>query len=277
MIPVKNGRYYYKAADGTYWRMIEYIGNSRSFDRVASPALAFEAGHAFGTFQKLTSDVEPGSLFEVIPRFHDISLRLEQFRLSIRNNSAGRTAATREEINFAESRAGEMHHILNLGTAGKLPVRVTHNDTKINNVLFNQEGCAFSVIDLDTVMPGFILYDFGDAIRTGASTGEEDEADLNKVQIDLALFEAYSRGYLKVAHSFLTIEETDNLAFSAKFMTYIIGLRFLTDHLNGDCYFKTGFPGHNLRRAQAQFKLLQSMEDNFREMQMIIASIHTTE
>ena len=163
-----------------------------------------------------------------------------------------------------------MHTILQLGERGEIPLRVTHNDTKFNNVLFNDADKAISVVDLDTVMPGYILYDFGDAIRTGACSAAEDEPDLSKVNIDLDLFEAYSRGYLSIAHNFLNITETRHLAFSAKFMTYIIGLRFLTDHIDGDRYFKTGFPGHNLQRARAQFKLLQSMEQHFQEMQEII-------
>jgi hypothetical protein len=164
----------------------------------------------------------------------------------------------------------EMHIIKQLGNLGQIPLRVTHNDTKFNNVLFNPENKAISVVDLDTVMPGYVLYDFGDAIRTGASTGAEDEADLSRVHIDLRLFEAYSRGYLQIARNFLVPAETGHLAFSSKFMTWLIGLRFLTDHIDGDRYFKTRFPGHNLQRARAQFQLLESMEHHFREMQEMI-------
>jgi Ser/Thr protein kinase RdoA (MazF antagonist) len=163
-----------------------------------------------------------------------------------------------------------MHKIHQLGELGLIPLRVTHNDTKFNNVLFNAENRAISVVDLDTVMPGYILYDFGDAIRTGANAAAEDEADLSKVYIDLRLFEAYAKGYLGTARNFLNATETDHLAFSAKFMTYIIGLRFLTDHIDGDRYYKIGFPGHNLQRAQTQFKLLESMEENYGQMQEII-------
>jgi hypothetical protein len=181
-----------------------------------------------------------------------------------------------DEINFIASRADEMHTILNLGNAGKIPLRVTHNDTKFNNILFDKSNKAISVVDLDTVMPGYILYDFGDAIRTGASTAPEDEPDLSKINIDLDLFEAYANGYLSIARSFLNFAETGPLAFSAKFMTYIIGLRFLTDHLNGDQYFKIKFAGHNLQRARAQFRLLESMEFHFSGMEEIIRKSSST-
>jgi Ser/Thr protein kinase RdoA (MazF antagonist) len=163
-----------------------------------------------------------------------------------------------------------MHRILDLLRTGKVPVRVTHNDTKFNNILFNAEGRAICIIDLDTIMPGTILYDFGDAIRTGANTGAEDEADLSKVDLDLSLFEAYSRGYMEVARDFLLPGEIDNLPFSTRYMTFLIGLRFLTDHLDGDRYYRIHFPGHNLQRARAQFRLVSRIEKKLPEMEKII-------
>jgi hypothetical protein len=156
---------------------------------------------------------------------------------------------------------------------GKIPLRVTHNDTKFNNILFNNRDQAVCIVDLDTVMPGTVLYDFGDAMRTGASSGSEDEVDVSKVGIDLDLFEAYSRGYLSTSLRFLNQYETEHLAFSAKFMTYIIGLRFLTDYIDGDIYYRIHHENHNLQRARAQFKLLESMEENFGLMRKIINEI----
>ena len=269
----RNGQFFIHDPQGNCWRLYNHIRGSRSYDVVANAGLASEGGKAFGIFQYLTSGIAPSSLFEILPDFHNIAKRLETFRSVVKANPAGRVKHAANEIDFAESRAEEMHTILRLGEQGKIPLRVTHNDTKFNNILFDDHTRAIAVVDLDTVMPGYILYDFGDAIRTGASRAAEDEPDLSNVGIDLALFEAYAQGYLTIAKKFLNPAETDHLAFSAKFMTYIIGLRFLTDHIDGDHYFKTGFPGHNLQRARAQFQLLRSMEDHFSEMQAIIKHI----
>ncbi|MCX6304926.1 MAG: aminoglycoside phosphotransferase family protein [Bacteroidetes bacterium] len=270
LIGTTEGGFYFHDQDGNYWRMYNHVRGSRSYDKVISASLASEGGKAFGIFQHLTSDMDASTLFEVLPDFHNIAPRLAKFRELVTDDPAKRVNDAESEIAFIESRAEEMHTILRLGELGQIPVRVTHNDTKFNNILFTPDNKAVSVVDLDTVMPGYILYDFGDAIRTGASTAAEDEADLSRVNIDLTLFEAYAGGYLGIARNFLTAIEIDHLAFSAKFMTYIIGLRFLTDHLDGDHYYKTGFPGHNLQRARTQFRLLQSMEQHFDEMQMII-------
>jgi hypothetical protein len=270
VIRSKTGGCFFKDEEGQYWRLIEFICDSKSYNLVESPELAFEAGKAFGLFQMATSGMDAGSLFEVLPNFHDIDFRLENFRNAVIKNPVNRVEDISREIDFVETRSGEMHTIKRLGKLGQIPMRATHNDTKFNNVLFNHENRAVSVVDLDTVMPGYSLYDFGDAIRTGASTGAEDEADLSKVSIDLKLFESYSRGYLGITRNFLNRDEIGHLAFSAKFMTWLIGLRFLTDHIDGDRYFKTGFPGHNLQRARAQFRLLERMEHHFKEMQEMI-------
>ncbi len=276
LIPTAAGKYFVQDEHGDYWRLYDYIRGSKSYDRVENPEAAFEGGKAFGTFQHLTSDIEASSLFEILPDFHHIGMRLAAFSAVVKHDPAGRVKDATDEINFITSRADEMHTILNLGNAGEIPLRVTHNDTKFNNILFDKSNKAISVVDLDTVMPGYILYDFGDAIRTGASTAPEDEPDLSKINIDLDLFEAYANGYLSIASRFLNFAETEHLAFSAKFMTYIIGLRFLTDHLNGDQYFKIKFAGHNLQRARAQFRLLESMEFNFTRMEEIIRKSSST-
>ena len=270
LIQTTTGNYFFHDPDGNYWRLYNHVRNSKSYDIVENPELAFEAGKAFGIFQYLTSDINASSLFEILPDFHHIASRLNTFRETVRRDPANRAKEVIKEINLIESHAEEMHTILRLGEQGRIPLRVTHNDTKFNNVLFNPDNKAIAVVDLDTVMPGYILYDFGDAIRTGANTAEEDEADLSKVHIDLNLFEAYSRGYLDITRRFLVPAEIEHLAFSAKFMTCLIGLRFLIDHIDGDHYYKIKFPGHNLQRARAQFKLLQSMEEHFPEMQEII-------
>ena len=273
LVPTDQGSLYTLDEDGAYWRLLTFIDGSRSYDRIADPSMAREAGKAFALFQYLASDLPGESLAEVLPGFHHVQLRLDKLREVIRTDRAGRVAACRDEILFTEERSEEMHRVQQLLDWGEVPLRVTHNDTKINNVLFNEQGEAFSVVDLDTVMPGTILFDFGDAIRTGAATAEEDEEDLSRMAIDLSLFEGYAGGYLSIAKHFLNETEINNLAFSAKMMTYIIGLRFLTDHLDGDRYYKIVFPGHNLRRARAQFQLLRSMETNYQAMQEIIRKL----
>jgi len=265
--------FYHHDADGNFWRLYPYIPGSRSYDNVPDKGLAYEGGRAFGIFQKMTVNFDAASLVEIIPDFHNISTRIATFRQVVSDDTFHRVSEVNSEIEFVEKRCSEMHTILRLAQAGSIPLRVTHNDTKFNNILFNNDNKAISIVDLDTVMPGYVLYDFGDAIRTGAASAAEDEADLSKVHINLELFKAYADGYLSVAREFLIPEEIRHLAFSAKYMTYLIGLRFLTDFLDGDRYYKTSFPGHNLRRARSQFKLLESMELHFGEMENTIHNI----
>jgi Ser/Thr protein kinase RdoA (MazF antagonist) len=273
LIPTHGGELCFRDPDGNFWRMYNYIPGSRSFDGAGDPETAREAGRAFGIFQELTLDLDGSSLIETIPDFHNISTRLRTFRKTVEMDPAGRVAETRKEIRFAEERADEMHAILNLGAAGKIPLRVTHNDTKINNVLFDSKGKAVCIVDLDTVMPGYSLYDFGDAIRTGASAAPEDEEDLSKVSIRMDLFSAYSEGYLSVANKFLLPDEKALLAFSARFMTYLIGLRFLTDYIDGDHYYRIRHAKHNLVRARSQFRLVESMEEQSEQMEKIISTV----
>ena len=270
LIPTLEGDFFYTDDTGNYWRLYNHIPGSRSYDVVENAELAYEGGKAFGLFQRLNGDIEIHSLIETIPGFHNIALRMQSFREAVVNDHAGRAGSVQEEIEFVERRAEEMHTILHLGEAGKIPVRVTHNDTKFNNILFDAEDKAICIVDLDTVMPGYSLYDFGDAIRTGANKAAEDEQDLSKVSVDLTLFEAYTSGYLKECGNFLNKAELENLSRSACFMTYIIGVRFLTDYLNGDKYYRIHRPGHNLDRARVQFMLLRSMEDNFATMENIV-------
>lgn len=270
LIPTTSGEWWHQDDAGTYWRMFNYITGCRSYDRLGSPTRAYQAGFAFGNFQALTADMDSRSLVEILPDFHHIGKRLRKFRETVAHDRVGRTGLAEHEIRFVESRAEEMHRVIHLAASGQIPVRVTHNDTKCNNVLFDVDDRAIAVIDLDTVMPGTILYDFGDAIRTGASTADEDEADTSRIGIDLRLFQAYSEGYLHAAKEFLIPEEIATLAFSARLMTYTIGLRFLTDYIDGDRYYKISAPDHNLLRARAQFKLLTSMEKQAAEMDDVI-------
>jgi serine/threonine protein kinase len=273
LIPSREGSSFIRDDEGNYWRMYNHIAGSRSYDTVGSAQLACEGGKAFGLFQLLTSDLEAGLLNETIPGFHHIGRRLKAFHDTVVKDPAGRADKLHREIAFVARREKEMLGFRKLMDEGSLPVRVTHNDTKINNILFDAGDRAVCIVDLDTVMPGSVLYDFGDAIRTGANKGEEDEKVLEKAGIDLALFEAYSRGYLEVAHRILTDMEMNYLAFSARFMTFIIGLRFLTDHIDGDRYFRIRFEGHNLQRARAQFRLLETMEEHTGEMERIIRDL----
>jgi len=270
LIPTSKQEYYHTDGDGNSWRIYILLTGTKSYDIVENPSLAYEGGKAFGIFQYLTADIPVETLSETIPDFHDISKRLDNFRKTVKQDNVDRVKEVQKEIHFVEKRAEEMKTILNLGEVGKIPLRVTHNDTKFNNILFDNDNKAVCIVDLDTVMPGYVLYDFGDAIRTGANTAAEDEKNLSKVNINLELFEAYTRGYLSIASRFLNQTEKEYLAFSAKFMTYIIGLRFLTDHIDGDHYYRVHFENHNLQRARAQFRLLESMEENFDSMKEIV-------
>ena len=270
LIPTNDYEYYYKDDDGNFWRMYNLIPETKSYDIVESPLMAYEGGRSFSIFQYFTADIPGDSLSETIPDFHDINKRLLTFHNIVRQDPVNRVKDVMKEIDFVKKGEEEMKTILLLGKAGKIPVRVTHNDTKFNNILFDENKKAVCIVDLDTVMPGYVLYDFGDAIRTGANMAAEDEPDLSKVKIDLELFEAYTRGYLSVASGFLNKKEKEYLAFSARFMTYIIGLRFLTDYIDGDHYYRIHFKNHNLQRARAQFRLLESMEENFDLMKEIV-------
>ena len=270
LIPAEDGQYYHEDSQGNYWRVMVYIQNSRSYDAVDSPEMAYLGGKAFGRFLALLEDLSPECLYETIPDFHNVIKRLERFYETVKKDPASRLKDIPQELELIKTRAGEMKCINRLGREGKIPLRVTHNDTKFNNILFDRNDRPLCVIDLDTVMPGYIHYDFGDAIRTAANTSAEDEKDLRKVGLDIELFEAISRGFLEETKTFLTETEIEHLASGIKLLTFMIGLRFLTDFLDGDKYFKARHEYHNLQRARAQFKLLSSMDDQYGEMQAII-------
>ncbi|HBB00623.1 MAG TPA: aminoglycoside phosphotransferase [Porphyromonadaceae bacterium] len=271
LVPAHDGKLYFKDSQGDYWRMMDFISNSKSYDEINSE-LAYRAGMAFGDFQKMLSDLPGGPLFETIPNFHNMEARLETFRASVKANKAGRLSdrEVADLVKEVEARAEEMCKAEQLHRKGKLPNRTNHCDTKVNNILFDEADQVLCVVDLDTVMPGYVLSDFGDFIRSGANTGTEDDEDLDNVSVDLAIFEGYAKGYLQKSASFLTDTEIENLAFGAKLLTYMQTVRFFTDYIDGDTYYKIAYPDHNLVRTKAQFKLLQSLEANFEEMQRIV-------
>ncbi len=270
LILTLDGLNYYTDKSGKYWRLYIFISNHISYDIVENTLQAKEGGKAIGKFQAQLADLDSIQLNETIPFFHNIEKRLESFSKVVESDTMSRARETEKEIKFVVDRAKEMGIILKLGKEGKIPLRTTHNDTKFNNVLLDKENKALCVIDLDTVMPGYVHYDFGDAIRTAANSGAEDEKDLEKIYLRMDLFEAYADGYLSEICNTLTQTELDYLAFAPRLITYTIGLRFLTDYLDGDNYFKIHRDGHNLDRARAQFKLVESNEENYEEMKKII-------
>ncbi len=267
------GNYYFKDVDGNYWTVFLLIAGSHSVENIENPEHAYLAGKGFGRFQKQLEDLPGKPLNETIVDFHNIEFRYRNFRKALQVNYQNRKEKTQPEIDFALQMEEEMHTLIRAQKSGEIPVRITHNDTKINNILFDKFGQILCVIDLDTVMPGLVHFDFGDAIRTAASTAEEDETDLNKITINLEIFEAFSNGFLEETKMFLTDKEISLLPHSAKFMTFIMGIRFLTDYLEGDVYYKTDHPEHNVERCRAQFKLVREMTNHEAKMEQVIAKI----
>ena len=270
LIPSFDGKSWLLDNNGNYWRLYIFISNHRSYNIVDSTDKAYEGGKAIGRFQAMLADMPGGPLFETIPKFHDIENRLRILEEKIKEDPAGRVKELEYEIKEYLSRGEEMKTILRLGREGKIPLRITHNDTKFNNILLDEKDKALCVIDLDTVMPGYVHYDFGDAIRTVTNTAAEDEKDLSKVEMNIDLFEAYAKGYLSETGKTLNSTEIEYLAFAPKLITYTIGVRFLTDYIDGDNYFKIHHPLHNLQRTRAQLKLVMSMERQYEEMKKII-------
>jgi hypothetical protein len=247
-----------------------FLTDTCSYDKITTAKQAFEGGRAFGKFQNMVSDIDPDLLVETIPDFHNILNRLEKLDKAVLEDRFNRATSVREELTFIKNRAAEMSSITRLGNEGKLPLRITHNDTKFNNVLLDSNDEAQCVIDLDTVMPGYVAFDFGDAVRTAVNTAAEDEADLDKIGINLELFEAYVQGYLQEAMGMLTNEEIDSLITGALLLPYMQGVRFITDYIEGDHYFKIDSPTHNLQRARAQFKLVTRLEEHMDNLKLII-------
>lgn len=273
LVPSHSGGSWIQDRDGNFWRIYIFIKDHRSYDIVDSANKAFEGGRAIGRFQAMLTDMEGEPLWDTIPKFHDIEDRLTTFNKTIVSDPVGRVDSVSKEIDKVLQRSDDMKIILKLGQEGKIPVRITHNDTKFNNILLDLNDKALCVIDLDTVMPGYVHYDFGDAIRTAASTAAEDEKDLSKVKMNIELFKAYASGYLSEIGGTLNKVEIDYLAFAPQLITYTIAVRFLTDFIDGDNYFKIHHEFQNLQRARTQLKLVESMEEQYGEMRGIIEEL----
>ena len=267
VIKTLDGKNCYKYDDNNVFRLYLFIEDTKTIENDKTYDDLYEAGIGFGRFQKMLEDFPVEILHETIPNFHHTPKRVEALKQAIAENKAGRKDSVQEEIAFALEKAAFADKVIKGIAEGKIPMRVTHNDTKINNILFDAEtGKAVSVIDLDTVMPGSMLYDFGDALRMGGSTGAEDETDLSKVNFDAKAFECFAKGFLSEMNDSLTDEELALLPFSVKLLTYECGIRFLTDYLNGDTYFKIHREHHNLDRARNQFKLVADLENMEEEL-----------
>lgn len=272
LYPARGGRnYIYLPECGGMWRCYNNIEGTHTYDVVENTRQAYQAGFAFGSFQDLVSDMNPVDIKESIPDFHNTPRRYEQLLDAARRDPQQRVAECTAELELLAQWAPEFGKLIDMQIRGELPTRITHNDTKINNVMLDEEtDNAVCVIDLDTVMPGLSLYDFGDMVRTATCLAREDEEDLSLVYIQMPFFESLVEGYLDAANGFLTPNETDNLAFSGWLITTEIGIRFLTDYLEGDRYFKTEKPGHNLIRARNQLKLAQSIRSRMPAMQRYV-------
>ncbi len=271
VIKTKTGENYFEDSLHNFWRVFPFIEDTYCLEKVENAGDFYDCAQAFGSFQRQLADYPAETLHETIPLFHHTPSRFQTFQKAVREDPLGRADSVREEINFALAREADTHVLTDLLEKGELPLRVTHNDTKLNNILFDAvTKKALCIIDLDTVMPGLSLYDFGDAIRTGANTGAEDETDLSKIGLNLSLFETFAAGFLTGCAGSLTPLEIELLPMGAKLMTYECGIRFLADYLVGDVYFKIHREHHNLDRARTQFKLVADMEAKWEEMAEIV-------
>ena len=274
LVLTTDGQPYYKDEQGEYWRMYDFVNSSVCLQKAESTRDFYYSGLAFGRFQGELAQFPAETLHEPIADFHNTVARFGQLHAAMEKNYQGRMALCREELEFALAREKEAGEIVNRLASGELPLRVTHNDTKLNNILFDYDSrTPLCVIDLDTIMPGSSAYDFGDSIRFGASTAAEDEKDLDKVWCDMELFRTYTQGYLEGCDGKLTDLEVEMLPMGAKLMTLECGIRFLADYLNGDTYFRTHYEGQNLDRARTQLKLVADMENKWETMHNIVKEI----
>lgn len=275
LIPVKDGHPFHKDESGNYWRMYIFVEHATGHDLIKNPAQAEAAAHAFGVFQQLLVDLPGAPLIETIPGFHDTPARFAALVRAIEADTKNRAAHVKDAIDFAYVRQTDTERLLTLHRNGKIPSLVTHNDTKLNNVLIdNATGVGICVIDLDTVMPGLALCDFGDMVRTATNSAPEDEPDVANVHMRMPIFEALARGYIITAGAFLSPAEIELLPFSGKLLTLECGIRFLTDYLEGDNYFKTHHPEQNIDRCRCQFALVRSIEENEDAMRAVVEKIY---
>jgi hypothetical protein len=269
LLPTAGGKLIHFDDEGSAWRVTTFITDSYTVDLVEKPWQAFEAGSGYGWFVKACDGLDASGFKEAIKDFHRLSFRIWQLNEAIAANKAGRLAAVQDVVDFFKAREGRLSMIETLVDEGKIPLRVVHNDTKINNLLFRGQKAA-AVIDLDTVGPGIIFYDYGDALRTGASTAAEDEKDLNKVGFNMNSFAAFTKGYMGQVNPIVTENEEQYFFLAPVLMTYIMGIRFLADYLNGDVYYKTAYKEHNIDRCRVQKKLIECMEEKEGEMKVVI-------
>lgn len=273
VVPALDGKAYYTDEGGDFWRSYIYITDAACYDKVETPRDFYESAYSFGRFQNLLAEYPAKTLHETIPGFHDTRARFAAFKKAVEEDVMGRASQVREEIRFVLDHEEVANCFARLLDQRKLPLRVTHNDTKLNNIMIdNKTRKGICVIDLDTVMPGLAMNDFGDSIRFGASTAAEDEKDLSKVSCDMELFQIYTKGFLEGCGGKLTSREIALLPMGAKTMTYECGMRFLTDYLQGDVYFKIHRPEHNLDRCRTQLKLVADMEAKWEIMEAVAAS-----
>lgn len=276
LVPARDGRKWIEDDHGV-WRMYRYVERTCIHESVATPAQAGQAGRAYGEFQQLMADFPAPRLHETIPDFHNTPLRFDALQRAVDTDANNRAAAVRKEIEAATTRRSLACALLDLHQRGEIPERVVHNDAKMSNVLLDEvSGEALCVVDLDTVMPGLSLYDFGDMVRSMTCTAAEDETDLSKVELQIPLFEALTRGYLETAGDMLTATEREHLVTAGKLITLEQGVRFLTDFLSGDTYYKTSRPNHNLDRCRTQFKLVESIERRQDEMSRTVIGLGGT-
>lgn len=274
VIRTGNGKLYYEDEENEFWAVCLFIEDTIAYDSARTPDLAYAGGKGIGKFQSLVADLkEP--LTDILPGFHNIRIRFQQWDDTLKKDPVGRKSAVADEISWIENRREEMMNFWQLVEDGTIPTRISHNDTKINNILFDQKGEVLCVIDLDTVLSSTVLNDFGDAIRFYTNTGKEDDTNLEKVSMDMEIFRAFTKGYLEEAASFLTNKEIEYLPFSARYITYEQVLRFLMDHIDGDNYYKVKSGEHNLIRTRAQYKLLTSIEEQYDQMKQTVKELLT--
>jgi len=274
IIPTHEGLPFFLTPEGNFWRCYLFIEGARTYDIIENDRQAFEAARAFGEFQKLIAGLSGPRLHETIPQFHHTRSRFENLRTAAQNDPHGRLKDVQAEWDFIQSCEADVDVLLDLQARGAIPERITHNDTKLNNVMIDDTTeSAICVIDLDTLMPGLALYDFGDLVRTATNAAAEDELDLSKVHMQLPMFKALVRGYLAATRDMLNEAEIEHLAFSGKLISLEIGMRFLTDHLQGDVYFKIKRPNHNLDRARTQVALVQSISAQMNSMQQAVRQL----
>lgn len=274
VVRTRDNKPYYMDENQAAWRIYPFIEDTISFSTTETEEQFYKTGLAFGKFQATLDDFDASQLVEVLEKFHDTRHRYQQLMDAIEANPVDRVKEVQKEIEFVKQRKADAYRLYDMLDAKELPLRVTHNDTKLNNILMDKETLeGICIVDLDTIMPGLLLFDFGDSIRSGANHVSEDEKDLSKVKFDLNLFKAYTRGFLEGSHSILTQAELDNLAWGARVITLEQAIRFLTDYINGDTYYATTHDTHNLERTRVQMKLVQDMEEQWDEITEAVKEI----